>query len=63
MVLVAVDQTRTVEFVTDKPDDRVMHCHMTHHTMNQIGPNVPNLVGVRAADEYQTWRYAWIGFG
>jgi hypothetical protein len=23
-----------------------MHCHMTHHVMNQMGHNLPNLIGV-----------------
>ncbi len=46
-VLVAVGQTRTVEFIADNPGDWAMHCHMTHHTMNQMGHNVPNLIGVR----------------
>jgi manganese oxidase len=46
-VLVAVGQTRTVEFVADNPGDWAMHCHMTHHTMNQMGHNAPNLIGVR----------------
>jgi FtsP/CotA-like multicopper oxidase with cupredoxin domain len=46
-VLVAVGQTRTVEFIADNPGDWAMHCHMTHHTMNQMGHNAPNLMGVR----------------
>jgi FtsP/CotA-like multicopper oxidase with cupredoxin domain len=46
-VLVAVGQTRTVEFIADNPGDWAMHCHMTHHTMNQMGHNAPNLIGVR----------------
>ena len=46
-VLVAVGQTRTVEFVADNPGDWAMHCHMTHHTMNQMGHKAPNLIGVR----------------
>jgi FtsP/CotA-like multicopper oxidase with cupredoxin domain len=46
-VLVAVGQTRTVEFIADNPGDWAMHCHMTHHTMNQMGHNTPNLIGVR----------------
>jgi manganese oxidase len=46
-VLVAVGQTRTVEFIADNPGDWAMHCHMTHHAMNQMGHNVPNLIGVR----------------
>jgi manganese oxidase len=45
-VLVAVGQTRTVEFIADNPGDWAMHCHMTHHTMNQMGHNAPNLIGV-----------------
>jgi hypothetical protein len=46
-VLVAVGQTRTVEFIADNPGDWAMHCHMSHHTMNQMGHNAPNLIGVR----------------
>jgi len=45
-VLVAVGQTRTVEFIADNTGDWAMHCHMSHHTMNQMGHGVPNLVGV-----------------
>jgi manganese oxidase len=44
--LVPVGSTRAVEFVADNPGDWPMHCHMTHHTMNQMGHNVPNLIGV-----------------
>ena len=29
--------TRTIEFVADEPGDWAMHCHMTHHVMNQMG--------------------------
>jgi len=49
-VLVAVGQTRTVEFIADNPGDWAMHCHMTHHTMNQMGHNAPNLIGVRPGE-------------
>jgi FtsP/CotA-like multicopper oxidase with cupredoxin domain len=45
-VLVPVGSTRTVEFVAENPGDWALHCHMTHHTMNQMGHDVPNLVGV-----------------
>ncbi len=45
-VLVPVGQTRTVEFVADNPGDWAVHCHMTHHTMNQMGHDFPNMVGV-----------------
>ncbi|MCZ6604348.1 MAG: copper oxidase [Alphaproteobacteria bacterium] len=46
-VLVAVGQTREIEFVADAPGDWAMHCHMTHHMMNQMGHGTPNMVGVR----------------
>ena len=49
-VLVPVGSTRAIEFVADNPGDWAMHCHMTHHVMNQMGHNVPNMVGVRAGD-------------
>jgi hypothetical protein len=39
---------RDVEFVADAPGDWPLHCHMTHHVMNQMGHNVPNMVGATA---------------
>jgi len=45
-VLVAVGTTRDVEFVADEPGDWAMHCHMTHHVMNQMGHDLPNMIGV-----------------
>ncbi|MBI1850315.1 MAG: copper oxidase, partial [Planctomycetes bacterium] len=47
-VLVPTGSTRTVEFVADVPGDWAMHCHMTHHVMNQMGHNIPNMIGVDA---------------
>jgi FtsP/CotA-like multicopper oxidase with cupredoxin domain len=47
-VLVPVGSTRTIEFVADAPGDWAFHCHMTHHTMNQMGHQFPNMVGVNA---------------
>jgi FtsP/CotA-like multicopper oxidase with cupredoxin domain len=44
-VLVGVGQVRVVEFLADNPGDWAMHCHMTHHTMNQMGHGIPNMVG------------------
>ncbi len=46
-VLVPVGTTRTVEFVADNPGDWAMHCHMTHHVMNQMGHSGTNLIGVK----------------
>jgi manganese oxidase len=45
-VLVAVGQTRTVEFIADNPGDWAMHCHMSHHAMTQMGHKAANLIGV-----------------
>ncbi len=45
-VLVPTGSTRDVEFVADEPGDWAMHCHMTHHVMNQMGHGIPNMIGV-----------------
>ena len=47
-VLVSVGQTRNIEFVADNPGDWALHCHMTHHVMNQMGHELPNMIGVNA---------------
>ncbi|HEY7116501.1 MAG TPA: copper oxidase [Tepidisphaeraceae bacterium] len=47
-ILVPVGSTRDVEFVADNPGDWAIHCHMTHHTMNQMGHGTPNLIGMDA---------------
>ena len=49
-VLVAVGQTRNIEFIADAPGDWAFHCHMTHHIMNQMGHEFPNMVGVQPGD-------------
>jgi len=46
-VLVPVGSTRTIEFVADEPGDWAFHCHMTHHVMNQMGHQFPNMIGVK----------------
>jgi FtsP/CotA-like multicopper oxidase with cupredoxin domain len=38
--------TRTVEFVANEPGDWVMHCHMLHHVMTQMGHTFGNLIGI-----------------
>jgi FtsP/CotA-like multicopper oxidase with cupredoxin domain len=45
-VLVAVGQTRTVEFTADALGDWAMHCHMSHHVMNQMGHHFGNVIGM-----------------
>jgi FtsP/CotA-like multicopper oxidase with cupredoxin domain len=49
-ILVPVGSTRDVEFIADAPGDWAMHCHMTHHVMNQMGHNAPNLIGMNPGD-------------
>ena len=48
--LTAVGTTRTYDFVADEPGDWALHCHMTHHVMNQMGHGMPNMIGVEGAD-------------
>jgi manganese oxidase len=51
-VVVPVGSVRVVEFVADRLGDWPLHCHMTHHVMNQMGHDVPNMIGadVRGID-------------
>ena len=49
-VLVPTGSTRDVEFVADAEGDWPMHCHMTHHLMNQMGHGLPNVMGVDLSD-------------
>ncbi|HUR27085.1 MAG TPA: copper oxidase [Planctomycetota bacterium] len=48
--LVQVGSTKTIEFVADEPGDWALHCHMTHHVMNQMGHDIPNMVGMDPGD-------------
>ncbi len=47
--LVPVGCTRTMEFIADNPGDWALHCHMSHHTMTQMGHSGINMLGVDAA--------------
>lgn len=38
--------TRGLEFVADAPGDWALHCHKPHHTMNAMGHDIPNVIGV-----------------
>jgi len=49
-VIVPTGSTRDVEFIADAPGDWAMHCHMTHHIMNQMGHGLPNLIGMDTGD-------------
>ena len=43
---VAVGQMRTIEFDATDPGDWAFHCHKSHHTMNPMGHQVPNMIGI-----------------
>ncbi|MBS0629512.1 MAG: copper oxidase [Verrucomicrobia bacterium] len=45
-VNVAPGETRDIELIADNPGDWAFHCHKTHHTMNQMRHDVPNLIGI-----------------
>ena len=47
--IVGVGQTRDLEFVA-VPGDWALHCHMSHHTMNAMGHELPSVLGVRQRD-------------
>ena len=49
-VIVPVGAARDVEFVADAPGDWPLHCHMTHHMMNQMGHGSPSMVGMDVGD-------------
>jgi hypothetical protein len=46
-VLVAPGETRDIEFIADNPGDWALHCHKSHHTMNQMQHDLPNLTGIK----------------
>jgi len=43
---VAAEETRGIEFLADNPVDWALHCHKTHHIMNQMAHNLPNLLSI-----------------
>lgn len=47
---IGVGQMRTLEFVANELGDWSLHCHKSHHTMNAMGHEVPNLIGVKQGD-------------
>jgi FtsP/CotA-like multicopper oxidase with cupredoxin domain len=46
---VPVGATRDFEFIADNPGDWPLHCHKSHHTMNAMSHDLPNMIGVRPA--------------
>lgn len=46
----AVGQMRAFDFVADNPGDWAIHCHKSHHTMNAMGHDIRNFVGIKKSD-------------
>ncbi len=44
---VPVGSTRDIEWIADAPGDWAFHCHKSHHTMNAMSHDVPNMIGVK----------------
>lgn len=61
-VLVPVGTAKVIEFVADNPGDWIFHCHMTHHMMNQMGHQFPNMLDVKMKDLEQKIRKLIPGF-
>jgi hypothetical protein len=49
-VLVPVGSVRVVEFNANAEGDWPLHCHMTHHVMNQMGHNAATVIGADLRD-------------
>jgi len=47
---VPVGAIRAFETVADVPGDWALHCHKSHHTMNAMGHNTANFIGVNQRD-------------
>ncbi|MFN5571644.1 MAG: multicopper oxidase family protein [Bradyrhizobium sp.] len=43
---VPVGAVRVLDFTADNPGDWAFHCHKSHHTMNAMGHDMRNLIGV-----------------
>lgn len=45
-VSVAPGETRDIELIANNPGDWAFHCHKSHHVMNQMVHDLPNLTGI-----------------
>ncbi|MDP5007588.1 MAG: multicopper oxidase domain-containing protein, partial [Glaciimonas sp.] len=43
---IAVGQMRAIEFDATDLGDWAFHCHKSHHTMNAMGHDLPNMIGI-----------------
>lgn len=61
-VTVAPGETRDIEFIADNPGDWAFHCHKSHHTMNQMRHDIPNLTGIDQGNLNERIRQFFPGF-
>lgn len=47
---VPVGTVRAVDLIADTPGDWAFHCHKSHHTMNAMGHQVKNFIGLAERD-------------
>jgi FtsP/CotA-like multicopper oxidase with cupredoxin domain len=59
---VPVGAIRAFEVVADAPGDWAFHCHKSHHTMNAMGHNTKNFIGVNQKQLAQAVRRIVPGF-
>jgi FtsP/CotA-like multicopper oxidase with cupredoxin domain len=65
-VNVPVGATRDIEFVAEAPGDWIFHCHKSHHTMNAMSHDLPNMVGVdlsKVEDKVRAVLPGYMGMG
>jgi FtsP/CotA-like multicopper oxidase with cupredoxin domain len=61
-VNVPVGATRDFEFIADAPGDWPLHCHKSHHTMNAMDHDAPNMLGVSQGELAQKVRQLLPGY-
>jgi FtsP/CotA-like multicopper oxidase with cupredoxin domain len=61
-VNVPVGSTRDIEFVADALGDWAFHCHKSHHTMNAMSHDLPNMIGVDVGDSSDKVRKVLPGY-
>ncbi len=48
--------------MADAPGDWILHCHKSHHTMNAMSHDVPNMIGVKQAGVEEKVRHLLPGY-
>jgi hypothetical protein len=53
---VPVGAMRAFDFIADNPGDWSFHCHKAHHTMNAMGHDMRNFIGIPKQDLAKAFR-------